>query len=283
MNRLVVEEKLRAFFIEDQGDGDLSGRVFEKEHESEAVVRAKEPGIAAGLELFNIGFGLLDPHVRVELFCQDGEHFEAGDALVKLSGPTTSILSGERVLLNLVQRMSSIATMTNACCRLVEGTGTQIVDTRKTTAGLRIFEKYAVRVGGGMNHRNGLYDAVMLKDNHIAACGSIKVAVEIVRAKVGPTVKVEVEIESKEQLLEAIEARPDIIMFDNQLPATIREWKSIVPQGILVEVSGGITLDTLSDYAYAGADIISLGALTHSVKPIDLSLNVTTSPKEVHV
>lgn len=283
MNRLVLEEKLRAFFIEDQGDGDLSGRVFDKGHESEAVVRAKEPGIAAGLELFKIGFGLLDPHVRVELFCSDGEHFEAGDALVKLSGPTTSILSGERVLLNLVQRMSSIATMTNACCRLVEGTGTQIVDTRKTTAGLRIFEKYAVRVGGGMNHRNGLYDAVMLKDNHIAACGSITDAVQSVRAKVGPTVKIEVEIESKEQLLEAIEALPDIIMFDNQLPATIREWKSIVPQGILVEVSGGITLDTLSDYAYAGADIISLGALTHSVKPIDLSLNVTTSPKEVHV
>lgn len=283
MNRLVIEEKLRTFFIEDQGDGDLSGRVFERDHVSIAIVRAKDNGIAAGLELFDIGFSLLDREVHVERLLKDGEPFVTGDALVKLSGPTASILSGERVLLNLVQRMSAIATMTHACVELVKGTSTKIIDTRKTTAGLRIFEKYAVRVGGGSNHRNGLYDAVMLKDNHIAAAGSITEAVQKARTTVGPTVKIEVEIESKEQLLEAIAARPDIIMFDNQKPETIQEWKRLVPAGILVEVSGGITRETLPDYAQAGADLISLGALTHSVIPVDLSLNVTSSPKEVLV
>lgn len=283
MNSLVIEEKLKAFFLEDIGEDDLSCRVFPVDHHSTATVRAKEEGISAGLELFVIGFRLLNPEVNVQLFMQDGETFSQGDAIVKISGPTRTILSGERVLLNLVQRMSSIATATHDCVTQLAGTNTNVVDTRKTTAGLRIFEKYAVRVGGGLNHRNGLYDAVMLKDNHIAACGSITAAVSLIRKQIGPMVKVEVEIETEQQLFEAIEAKPDVIMFDNQTPETVRKWATLVPAPILTEASGGITPDTISLYAHTGVDFISIGSLTHSVLQIDLSLNVTTSPKEVVV
>lgn len=281
MNTLLMEEKLKQFFIEDIGEDDLSCRVFSENHMSTATVRARESGVACGMDVFRVGFHVLDPYVSVSKFIEDGEVFEPGDVLVEIYGPTKSVLSGERVLLNLVQRMSAIATQTRACTELLAGTKTQLVDTRKTTAGLRMFEKYAVRTGGGRNHRNGLYDAVMLKDNHIAACGSITEAVEKARQSVGPMVKIEVEVETEAQLLEAVEARADVIMLDNQSPETIRRWVQLVPPGILTEASGGITPETLGDYAHTGVDMISLGALTHTVKPLDLSLNVTTSPKEV--
>ncbi|MBM7706967.1 nicotinate-nucleotide pyrophosphorylase (carboxylating) [Chryseomicrobium aureum] len=281
MNRFIIEERLRQFFIEDIGEDDLSSRVFDSVHHSTAFVRAKEEGIACGLFIFEIGFGLLDQNVKVTLHKKEGEPFHSGDSLVELTGPTHSLLSGERVLLNLVQRMCSVATFTSHCAEQLAGTPAQLVDTRKTTAGLRIFEKYAVRVGGGKNHRNGLYDAVMLKDNHIAACGSITLAVQKARQFVGPLVKVEVEIETKEQLIEAIEAEPDVIMIDNQSPETIKQWVQLVPETILTEASGGITIETLRAYGETGVDLISMGALTHSVKQLDLSLNVTSSHKEV--
>lgn len=281
MNRFIIEERLRQFFIEDIGEDDLSSRVFDSAHHSTAFVRAKEDGIACGLFIFEMGFGLLDQNVKVTLHKKEGEPFYSGDILVELTGPTHSLLSGERVLLNLVQRMCSVATFTKGCAEQLAGTPVQLVDTRKTTAGLRIFEKYAVRVGGGKNHRNGLYDAVMLKDNHIAACGSITLAVQKARQFVGPLVKVEVEIETKEQLIEAIEAEPDVIMIDNQSPETIKQWVQLVPETILTEASGGITFETLRTYGQTGVDLISMGALTHSVKQLDLSLNVTSSHKEV--
>lgn len=280
MNSLLVEEKLRNFFLEDIGEDDLSSRVFAPDHYSVAIVRAKERGVACGVHLFEIGFRLLDPRVKVVLHIQDGEVFELGTALVELEGPTRSILSGERVLLNLMQRMSSIATLTQQCVEQLTGSATQLVDTRKTTAGLRMFEKYAVRIGGGKNHRNGLYDAVMLKDNHIAACGSITEAVKKARQQVGPVVKIEVEIETEEQLREAIAAQPNVIMIDNQSPATVKKWVQLVPQPILTEASGGITPETLAAYGDTGVNMISMGALTHSLKQIDLSLNVTSSHKE---
>lgn len=280
MNRLKAEAALKRFLMEDLGDGDASSVIFEHDEGGEAIVRAKADGVVAGLSVFEWGYALLDPAIRVEKLKSDGEHVVAGDALVKISGSVAGILAGERVFLNLVQRMSAIATLTQQCVAALDSKHTRIVDTRKTTPGLRMFEKYAVRVGGGFNHRNGLYDAVMLKDNHIAAAGSIAEAVRKVRAAHGHIMPVEVEVETEEQLKEAIAAAPDVIMFDNQTPEGMTRWAAMVPAGIRTEASGGIDLEKLPAYRDTGVDVISIGALTHSVSNLDMSMNLTASPKE---
>ncbi|RNF41248.1 carboxylating nicotinate-nucleotide diphosphorylase [Planococcus salinus] len=280
MNRLKVEEALKAFLLEDIGDRDVSSVLFDESHTAEACIRLKEDGVVSGINCFKWGYALLDPAVQVELLTQDGNFVKAGEAIVRITGPVASLLSGERVLLNLVQRMSAIATLTANCVHTLGSSHTRIVDTRKTTPGLRLFEKYAVRVGGGFNHRNGLYDAVMLKDNHIAAAGSITKAVQKVRSSLGHMVMVEVEVETEEQLKEAIEAQPNVIMFDNQTPETMKRWVELVPDSILTEASGGITLANLESYRHTGVDIISLGALTHSVSNLDISMNLSISQKE---
>ncbi|MTD30741.1 carboxylating nicotinate-nucleotide diphosphorylase [Planomicrobium sp. YIM 101495] len=280
MNRLKAEAALKRFLMEDLGDGDASSVIFEHDEGGEAIVRAKADGVVAGLSVFEWGYALLDPALRVEKLKSDGEHVVAGDALVKISGSVAGILAGERVFLNLVQRMSAIATLTQQCVAALDSKHTRIVDTRKTTPGLRMFEKYAVRVGGGFNHRNGLYDAVMLKDNHIAAAGSIAEAVRKVRAAHGHIMPVEVEVETEEQLKEAIAAAPDVIMFDNQTPEGMTRWAAMVPAGIRTEASGGIDLEKLPAYRDTGVDVISIGALTHSVSNLDMSMNLTVSPKE---
>ena len=280
MNRLKVEEALKHFLIEDIGDRDVSAVLFKESNIGEAIVRFKEDGVVAGLQCFKWGYGLLDDAVEVELLKVDGDYMKAGEAIVHLKGPVASLLSGERVLLNLVQRMSAIATLTAKCVDELGSSHTRIVDTRKTTPGLRMFEKYAVRVGGGFNHRIGLYDAVMLKDNHIAAAGSITQAVEKVRASLGHMVMIEVEVETEGQLLEAIEAKPHVIMFDNQTPETMTRWAKLVPSSIRTEASGGIDLAKLAAYRHTGVDVISIGALTHSVSNIDISMNLSVSSKE---
>lgn len=280
MNRLKVEAALKNFLIEDIGDRDVSSVLFQESDIGEAIVRLKEDGVIAGLQCFTWGYGLLDDTVEVELLKKDGDHVASGEAIVRLKGPIASLLSGERVLLNLVQRMSAIATLTAKCVEALGSSHTRIVDTRKTTPGLRMFEKYAVRAGGGFNHRIGLYDAVMLKDNHIAAAGSITQAVEKVRASLGHMVMIEVEVETEEQLLEAIVAKPHVIMFDNQTPETMTRWAKLVPASIRTEASGGIDLYKLSSYRHTGVDVISIGALTHSVSNIDISMNLTASSKE---
>lgn len=280
MNRLKAEAALKRFLMEDLGDGDASSVIFEHDEGGEAIVRAKADGVVAGLSVFEWGYALLDPAIRVEKLKSDGEHVGAGDALVKISGSVAGILAGERVFLNLVQRMSAIATLTQQCVAALDSKHTRIVDTRKTTPGLRMFEKYAVRVGGGFNHRTGLYDAVMLKDNHIAAAGSIAEAVRKVRTAHGHIMPVEVEVETEEQLKEAIAAAPDVIMFDNQTPEGMTRWAAMVPAGIRTEASGGIDLGKLPAYRDTGVDVISIGALTHSVSNLDMSMNLTVSPKE---
>lgn len=280
MNPLKVQEALKLFFLEDIGDRDLSSVLFTESDRGEAFVRFKEPGVLAGVECYKWGYHLLDPNVEVEILKQDGSHVGIGEAIVKIKGPVASLLSGERVLLNLVQRMSAIATLTSNCVASLDSDYTRIVDTRKTTPGLRMFEKYAVRMGGGFNHRNGLYDAVMLKDNHIAAAGSIKNAVEKVRAALGHMVMIEVEVESEAQLHEAIEVQPNVIMFDNQTPQTMKRWAKLVPSSIKTEASGGIILSQLAEYRHTGVDVISIGALTHSVSNLDISMNLTVSGKE---
>jgi nicotinate-nucleotide pyrophosphorylase (carboxylating) len=184
------------------------------------------------------------------------------------------LLTGERVILNLLQRMSGIATLTHRAVTILNNSHTRICDTRKTTPGLRMLEKYAVVCGGGYNHRFGLYDGVMIKDNHIAFCGSITKAVQAVREKLGHMVKIEVETETKEQVLEAVRAGADVIMFDNRTPDEVREFVSLVPKPIITEASGGITLENLAEYGTTGVDYISLGMLTHSATALDISFHL---------
>lgn len=280
MNRLKAEEAIRNFLLEDIGDRDASAVLFSPADRGEAVVRLKEDGVIAGLDCFKWGYSLLDPEITVEFSRKDGDFVKSGEAIVRIQGPIATLLAGERVLLNLVQRMSAIATLTARCVEALDSTRTRIVDTRKTTPGLRMFEKYAVRVGGGFNHRNGLYDAVMLKDNHIAAAGSITQAVQKARSSLGHMTMVEVEVESLAQLQEAIAARPDVIMFDNQTPETMKTWVQLVPATVRTEASGGIDLNSLAAYRHTGVDVISIGALTHSVHNLDISMNLAISQKE---
>ncbi|GAM14257.1 quinolinate phosphoribosyltransferase [decarboxylating] [Mesobacillus selenatarsenatis SF-1] len=235
---------------------------------------AKDEGIFCGEQIIQTGFRLLDESSQITQKVKDGEKVVKGQELALINGRVSALLKAERVVLNLVQRMSGIATKTNEAVRVLNSSKTRICDTRKTTPGLRMLEKYAVRCGGGFNHRYGLYDAVMIKDNHISFAGSISHAVDAVRSNLGHMVKVEVEIETKDQLLEAIEAKVDCIMFDNRHPDQIKDWINNVPAGILTEASGGITLDNLDSYSDCGIDYISLGFLTHSVKSLDVSAKV---------
>ncbi|MFC4320930.1 carboxylating nicotinate-nucleotide diphosphorylase [Litchfieldia salsa] len=277
MNTLKISEMLQQFFNEDIGEGDLTSEsIFPRSMIGEGNFIVKDQGVLAGLELILIGYSLLDSSIDIQLLKRDGDFVEKGERIATVKGPMGQLLTGERVILNLLQRMSGIATLTNQAVTLLDSEYTRICDTRKTTPGLRMFEKYAVRCGGGYNHRFGLYDGVMIKDNHIAFAGSITEAVQSVRAKLGHMVKIEVETENKEQVLEAIAAKVDVIMFDNRSPEEIEEFVRLVPEGILTEASGGITLDVLSDYKNTGVDYISLGALTHSVRALDISFNVGT-------
>ena len=275
MNIIKLKSMLEQFYIEDIGDGDLSSDyLFPKSLRGELSFIAKVDGIFCGNDVIEYGLQVVDDTLSVVCHVEDGDPIERGTVIATASGRIGSLLKSERVILNLIQRMSAIATETNRVVQKISGTGTKVVDTRKTVPGLRMLDKYAIRIGGGFNHRNGLYDAVMLKDNHLAFAGSISNAVKTVRAAIGHTVKIEVEIESFEQLQEAVEAKVDIIMFDNCSPEMIKEWKKSVPGSIITEASGMITNETIRTYAESGVDYISLGYLTHSVKALDISANV---------
>ena len=272
MNKIKLQTMLKQFFNEDIGDGDLSSELlFSPTEQGSFTFYAKEEGIFCGAEIIETGFTLLDPSLKTTILKQDGEKLNKGDEIAIIEGNLRSLLTGERVVLNLIQRMSGIATNAAKAVLLTEGTKAKICDTRKTIPGLRMLDKYAVRTGGAFNHRSGLYDCIMLKDNHISFAGSITNAVKTAKAKIGHTIKIEVEIETKEQLVEAIEAGADIIMFDNRTPQQIAEWLPLVPSHITTEASGGITLENLRSYAESGVEWISLGALTHSVKALDIS------------
>jgi nicotinate-nucleotide pyrophosphorylase (carboxylating) len=275
MNKIKLRLLLEQFFIEDIGDRDVTSElIFGSENSGSLVFLAKENGIFCGEEVINTGFRLLDENCQIRMKVKDGDKVEKGQELAQISGRTSALLKAERVVLNLVQRMSGIATKTHEAVSVLDSRKTKICDTRKTTPGLRMLEKYAVRCGGGYNHRYGLYDAVMIKDNHISFAGSITNAVETVKSKLGHMVKVEVEIETIAQLHEAINSKVDCIMFDNRSPQEIEEWIGNVPGGILTEASGGITLENLHSYRNCGVDYISLGFLTHSVKSLDISAKV---------
>ena len=275
MNSLKLRSQLEKFFIEDIGEQDLTTDfIFTDDTTGKIVFLSKDEGVFCGEEIIKTGFHLLNQDISVELFVKDGQTIEKGQELARVSGKISDLLKGERVVLNLIQRMSGIATLTQKTVSTLDSGHTRVCDTRKTTPGLRMLEKYAVRCGGGFNHRFGLYDAVMIKDNHISFAGSISKAVEAVREKAGHMVKVEVEAETEEQVLEAVHAGADVIMFDNRTPDEIKEFIKLVPAGIITEASGGIQLTNIADYRDTGVDYISLGYLTHSYKALDISVKV---------
>lgn len=275
MNQLKLRTQLQAFLLEDIGDQDITSQtIFPLTEIGKGVFIAKEDGIIAGLGVIKEAYHLLDRSIQVTEYLKDGDAVTCGDIIAEVTGPIAHLLTGERVILNLMQRMSGIATVVNESVAMLDDSSIQICDTRKTIPGLRMFDKYAVVSGGGKNHRQGLYDGVIIKDNHIAFAGSITKAVQCVRDKIGHMVKIEVETETKEEVLEAVEAGADVIMFDNRTPEEVKEFVQYVPETIITEASGGITMENLATYHGTGVNYISLGFLTHSVKALDISLQV---------
>ena len=275
MNRLVLQKIISDALVEDIGMGDLTtNAIFSETKIGEGTFSAKANGVLSGLDCIALGFEMLGTTVEVDLLKKEGDFIKRGDSIANVRGNVRALLSAERVILNLLQHLSGIATATFDVIQVLDDPSISIVDTRKTLPGLRALQKHAVLCGGGKNHRFRLDDAVMIKDNHIKAAGNITTAIRLVRSKIGHTIKVEVETETKEQVLEAVEANADVIMLDNRNPQEVKRLCGLIPEHIIVEVSGGITPQNIATYKGCGAHIISLGWLTHSVKSLDISFNL---------
>lgn len=240
---------------------------------STAVIAARKPGVVSGLDLAEAAFRALDPGCTFERFIADGQGVAQGKAVARVAGRSRALLSAERVALNFMCHMSGVATLTRRYVDAVAGTRAKIVDTRKTNPGLRAFEKYAVRCGGGHNHRVGLFDAILIKDNHIVAAGGIAKAIAAARAYAGHMVKIEVEVDSLDQLREALQHPIDAVLLDNMTPETLKKAVALVDGRALTEASGGVSLETVRAISEAGVDLISVGALTHSAPVLDLGLD----------
>ena len=278
MTAATFDSALRLALEEDAPWGDITGEAFIPASASaHAVLKAREAGVFSGGEVFARAFGLVDPRVQVELSASDGDSFTAGDTLATVSGPARAVLQAERIALNFCQRMSGIATLTKAFVDAAGG-NVRIADTRKTTPGLRAFEKHAVTCGGGHNHRFGLSDAVMVKDNHLAVLAGhgadVGDAIRAARAQLPHTTKIEVEVDRLEQITPVLDGGADIIMLDNFSLPDLRAGVKLIDGRAIVEASGNVTLDTVADIAATGVDVISSGALTHSVRAIDLGLDL---------
>ncbi len=272
MNWLLVEENVKRALNEDLQYGDITTESLVLDHKIAKVdIIAKEKGIISGTEVFKMVFKILGD-VEVNFSVNDGEEVEEGQHFGEVFGDAKKILMGERVALNYMQRMCGIATLTREFVERLEGTKVKLLDTRKTTPNMRIFEKYAVKVGGGTNHRFGLNDGVMIKDNHIEAAGGIKNAVSLARKNSPFVRKIEVEVESIDQLKEALEAKADIIMLDNMDIKTLKEAVKLIDNRVEVEASGNVTLDNIREIAQTGVDFISTGSVTHSFKVLDISM-----------
>ncbi len=274
MNNL-IDDLIKLAFSEDIGDGDhttLSCIPADAMGKSKLLI--KEEGILAGVEMAKQVFAAFDPTLEMEIFIEDGAHVKPGDVAFIVSGKIQSLLQTERLMLNIMQRMSGIATVTNKYVKALEGTKTRVLDTRKTTPGLRMLEKAAVKIGGGVNHRIGLFDMILLKDNHVDFAGGIEKAVtkakEYCKAK-GKDLKIELEVRNFDELNQALAVGVDRVMLDNFTPADTRKAVELIDGRVETESSGGITFATLRDYAECGVDFISVGALTHSVKGLDMS------------
>ena len=271
-----LDELIKLWFAEDIGDGDhttLSSIPTDAMGKQQLII--KEKGIVAGIEIAKKIFAAFDPELRMTQYLNDGDHVNPGDIAFIVEGRVQSLLQTERLMLNIMQRMSGVATRTAEYVKLVEGTKCRILDTRKTTPGLRLLEKEAVRIGGGCNHRIGLFDMILLKDNHVDFAGGIANAIhraqDYLKAK-GKNLKIEIEVRTFDELQEALNTGGiDRIMLDNFSPADTRRAVEIINGQVEVESSGGITYDTLREYAECGVDVISVGALTHSVKSLDMS------------
>ena len=272
----IVAGVLRRALDEDLGlAGDVTtNAVIAEGHVSTGRLVARSPGTIAGLSAATKVFTMLDRGVVISLQAADGESVDAGLVLAEITGSTRAILTGERTCLNLLGRLSGIATATARMVRLVEGTAARIADTRKTTPGLRALEKYAVRCGGGVSHRFGLADAVLIKDNHLAAVGSLTTAVKAAREAVGHTVAIEVEVEDLGRLEEALAVGVDAVLLDNMTSAQLEEAVAIVDGRCITEASGGVTQETVRTVAATGVDIVSVGWLTHSAPHLDVALDL---------
>ena len=271
----LIDNLLTLAFAEDVGDGDhttLSTIPADERGVQRLIV--KEEGILAGVEIARKVFEKFDPELKMTVYINDGTHVNPGDIAFEVEGSVRSLLQTERVMLNIMQRMSGIATQTAKYQQRLEGLKTKVLDTRKTTPGMRMLEKEAVRIGGGRNHRIGLFDMILIKDNHVDFAGGIKQAVDAARkycAEKGKNLKIELEVRNEDEIRQALEAGVDRIMLDNFTPERTREAVKLINGAVEVESSGGITLDTLREYGECGVDFISVGALTHSVKGLDMS------------
>lgn len=272
---LLVERAVKAALEEDLGQaGDITTRAtVSKNISASAAIAARAPGCIAGLQCVEAAFRLIDPAVSFEADISDGADVRPGKPIAHISGPAAAILTGERVALNFLCHMSGIATTTQAFVRAIEGTNAHICCTRKTTPGLRAFEKYSVRAGGGQNHRFGLYDAVLIKDNHIAAAGGVVEAVSSARSNAGHMIKIEIEVDTLDQLDEVLSLDVDAVLLDNMSLEELSEAVRLADGKVVTEASGGVTLETVRKIAETGVDLISVGSLTHSPKALDLGLD----------
>ena len=273
----MIDEIIANALREDIGDGDHSTlSCVPEDGIGTARLLIKDEGILAGVELAVKIFKTYDPNLEIEVFINDGQQVKFGDIAFTVKGSSRSILSTERLVLNFMQRMSGIATQTHQIVKLIEGTPVKLLDTRKTTPGIRYMEKWAVRIGGGHNHRFALYDMIMLKDNHVDYAGGIRPAIEKANQylkETGKSLKIEIEVRNEAELAEVLEiGQVDRIMLDNFTPERIVAALKTIPDHFEVEASGGITLETIREYAETGVDFISVGALTHSFKSLDMSL-----------
>lgn len=275
LNTFYVDDLIKRAITEDINYIDLATDYLTSDDEvSCAEFISKSEGVLCGIDVAMRVFKLLDDSIETQVFIHDGEKLKKGDIIGRVSGHTASILKGERTALNLLQHMSGIASETALYAAQCEGTNASIAETRKTLPGLRAIEKYAVTVGGGKNHRFNLSDAAMIKDNHVDAYGGITNAVNTLRSRMGHMNKIEVEVRSRDELMEALAVGVDVIMLDNMSPAEMAECVKIVDGRARLEASGGITLESLREVALTGVDIISVGAITHSVKAFDISLKI---------
>lgn len=271
----LIDDLLTLAFAEDVGDGDHTtlSTIPDNEMGSQQLI-IKEEGILAGVEIARKVFEKFDPSLKMTVFINDGAHVKPGDIVFRVDGKVRSLLQTERIMLNIMQRMSGIATTTARYQKELEGLKTKVLDTRKTTPGMRLLEKEAVKIGGGSNHRIGLFDMILIKDNHVDFAGGITQAVNAAKEyckRTGKNLKIEVEVRNTDEILEALATKVDRIMLDNFSPERTREAVKLINGAVEIESSGGITLDTLRKYGECGVDYISVGALTHSVKGLDMS------------
>ena len=270
-----LDAQLRSWLEEDIGSGDITtNAIVSPEMEATGIIHAKDTGVLAGVSVARRVFELLEPEIAFQEKLADGAALAPGTVIAEVHGSARAVLTGERLALNLLQHMSGVATRTAKLAAIAAPYGAKLVDTRKTTPGMRLLDKYAVRVGGGSNHRLGLYDAILIKDNHIQVAGGISAALARAKAYASHMTKIEIEVEDLAGVREALAGGADVIMLDNMAPEMMREAVGIIDHRAVVEASGGIDETTLGAAAAAGVDVISVGALTHSVKALDISMDI---------